>query len=213
MIVGVALGGALLAAILLLGTVVALSGPTHLLPDGTVTLDGATPADPEGLAAGAGVALDVYALARMVASEAGGQKRIAQIAVASVAMNYTRDRGRRISETLLRRGVKDSETGLFVADPGHGFFGKQRHRYASTSKDPTSGHLDIAANVIAGAFEDPTGGARQWDSPQSYGVQDGTSESDADRVERLRLAAGNEKVLLEGVPERVFRFWRPTEVA
>ena len=45
----------------------ALLGPTSLLPDGTVSVDGETPADPQALADAVGRSLDVYALARMIA--------------------------------------------------------------------------------------------------------------------------------------------------
>lgn len=190
-----ALGGLVVAIVAAdSDAVTALLGDTSLLPDGTVTVDGETPADPAALAAGKGVSLDVYALARMIASEAGGQKQIAQQAVAAVAVSHAADEGKSISAVLLH-----------ATHAGNGFFGKQAQgRYAATSRDPSSAQLGLAAQVIAGELPDPTGGARQWDSPRAY-----DDPSDADATERKRLAAGNELVILPGVPASTFRFWRP----
>lgn len=172
----------------------ALFGATRLLPDGTVTVDGETPADPAALAAGAGVSLDAYALARMIASEAGGQRQVAQEAVGMVAFNYAGDKGQSISSLLLH-----------ATRAGNGFFGKQAQgRYAATSRDPSAAQLDLAARIVAGEVADPTGGARQWDSPRAY-----ENPSDADVTAAKRYAAGNELVILAGVPASTFRFWRP----
>jgi len=171
-----------------------LTGPTSLLDDGTVSADGITYAEPTQLAAGAGVDLDTYALARMIASEAGGQKTIAQQAVGAVALSYAGDRGESISQVLLRS-----------THAGDGYFGKQSQgRYAATSHDPSASHLVMAAELQSGAIADPTGGARQWDSPRSY-----TDPSSAAKVAATRVAAGNTLVTLAGVPESTFRFWKP----
>jgi len=203
-IAGAAAGGAVLLATAgsdgstIADAIQAITGGTRLLADGTVSADGETPADPAGLAAGAGVDLDAYALARMIASEAGGQKQIAQQAVGAVALNYAADHGQSISQLLLHS-----------THAGNGFFGKQAQgRYAATSRDPSSVQIDLALSLIAGTAPDPTGGARQWDSPSSY-----SNPADADTTEQRRLAAGNEMVLLPGVPESTFRFWRPSGVA
>lgn len=171
-----------------------LTGASTLLPDGTVTIDGKNPADPAALAVGAGVTLDVYALARMIASEAGGQKFIAQQAVGIVAANYAADHGQSISALLLHS-----------THAGSGYFGKQSQgRYAATSKDASPMQLALADQILAGQIDDPTGGARQWDSPRSY-----SNPADADATEARRIAAGNTLVILPGVPASTFRFWVP----
>ena len=171
-----------------------LTGPTTLLPDGTVSIDGINPADPHQLAAGAGVDIDAYSLARMIRSEAGGQKIIAQQAVGSVALNHARDSGQSISEVLLR-----------ATHAGDGYFGKQSQgRYASTSHDPNDHYILLAQQLLNGLIFDPTSGARQWDSPGAY-----DDPAKAASVAASREAAGNEKVLLAGVSEATFRFWRP----
>lgn len=210
-------GAALAGAVLLASTgatgetiadaIQAITGGTRLLADGTVTADGETPADPDGLVAGAGLPVDpdslagsrnAYALARMISSEAGGQKQIAQQAVGAVALNYAADHGKSIWDVLLHS-----------THAGNGFFGKQAEgRYAATSRDPSSVHIDLALSLLAGTAPDPTDGARQWDSPRSYKVP-----SRADEVAADRIAAGNELVLLPGVPASTFRFWRPAGVA
>jgi hypothetical protein len=174
--------------------VIMLTGPTTLLPDGTVSIDGVNPADPQALATAANWDIDTYSLARMIRSEAGGQKLIAQQAVGSVALNHARDTGQTITEVLLR-----------ATRAGNGYYGRQdQGRYASTSRDPADSYLQLASDLISGVITDPTNGARQWDSPNAY-----ADASKADTVAATRIAAGNEKVLLPGVPEATFRFWRP----
>lgn len=189
-------GGAVVLALLLAGTgEVArqiILHDTTLTPDGTVSLDGENPADPVALARAAGLTLDVYGLGRMVESEVGGLPSIAAVAVAHAALNHA---GRRsIADILLR------STGA-----GDGYFGRQAQgRYAATSRDPLPRSITAAKDAIEGRSQDPTDGARQWDSPQSY-----KDPQRAFEVEDSRIAAGNEKVLLPGVPERKLRFWRP----
>ena len=79
-----------------------LHEPTKLSADGTVTTDGETPADPTALAGGADLAPNTYALARMIASEAGSLPTVAQHAVGFVAWNYARAHGRTLLGTLTR---------------------------------------------------------------------------------------------------------------
>lgn len=157
------------------------------------------PESPAALARAAGATLDEYALARVVASEHGSAPQIVQIGVAHATRNYARAAGLSISALVLRSTGK-----------GAGYFGAQwQGRYASTAVDPREGHLKIARDVLAGRVSDPTGGARQYDSPKAFGQQPGTTAAGADAVAARRLAAGNVKVLLAGVPESTIRFWRP----
>ena len=81
-------------------------------------------------------------------------------------------------------------------------------RYCATSQDAGS-DFSIAAGVLGGDIDDPTGGARQFDSPKSFGVQAGTTAEGADATAQKRIAAGNVEVLLPGVAEKTIRFWRP----
>ena len=194
-------GGAVLALIAGAGSVVVdvVMKGTKLTADGTVSLDGKTPADPTALAAAAGMTLDAYALARMVESEAGGLPQAGKIGVAFAAENYAANVNRTISGLLLRSN-----------GAGHGFFGRQdQGRYASTSRDPSLAAISVAEAVIDGLVDDPTGGADQWDSPWSYkDSADETAAEKAERVARARMDAGKEKVILADVPERKLRFWR-----
>jgi len=177
----------------------AITGSTELDDDGTVCVrvgGELVYADPIGLAKGAGMDRQAYALARCVYSEASGQT-IVRRAVAHAIVNYARAHGR----TLLKLLTDVTNDGT-----GDGYFGRQdQGRYAATSRDPDDECRRIAASVVAGDDEDPTDGAQQWDSPNAYG-----SSSRADEIEERRIAAGNEKVLLAGVNESVIRFWRPT---
>lgn len=185
-----------------------VSEPTKLAgPDGKgiVTVDG-VPADPFALARGMGVEANRYALARMINSEFS-RYRDARIACAWCARNEASARGVSILALLVRQRVKVD--GVRVPGDGDGFFGQQSGRYASTAQDTTADALEIAEGVITGELEDPTDGARQFDSPGAFGVQAGTSIDDADKVAQSRIAAGNEAVYLPGVPASYARFWRP----
>lgn len=194
---------AVVALFLLARLPVKLYEPTHLLPDGTVSVDGQSPADPRGLAFGLDMTDDAYSLARMVASEAGGLPEIAQIAVAWATKNYVRARGRSFV------GV------LTAATHGpKGFFGQQSQgRYASTARDSTSTSRSIAESVIRGSVTDPTDGAQQWDSPRAYKDWDGNSSARAEQVAASRMNDGDELVTVPGVDASIIRFWRPNRVA
>ena len=173
---------------------------------GIVTVDGVTPADPYALARGMGVEPNRLALARMINSEFS-RYRDARIGCAWCARNEAAARGVSILALLIRQRVKVD--GKRVPGPGDGYFGAQSGRYASTAQDTTADALEIAGGVISGELEDPTGGARQFDSPGAFGVQPGTDFDDADTVAANRIAAGNELVTLPGVPASYARFWRP----
>jgi hypothetical protein len=158
-------------------------------------------ADPDALARAAGVSLNVYALASMMASEAGGENVITQIAVAHTAVNHARDRGESVSKLLLRMGQNTvkGDSSSFVAGPGHHHFGKALHRYATTARPPNAQQLADAAEVLSGTVDDPTGGATKFDTPDS-------SLEDVEQVASNRQAAGLEMVTVDGVD--AFRFWR-----
>lgn len=177
----------------------AITGRTTLDGDGTVCVEVAGElvlASPAGLAKGAGVDRQIYALARCIQSEANRDRDVRR-AVAHAVQNYCRAHGRTIARLL---------TDVKNEGPGHGFFGRQdQGRYAATSKDPDDECLEVAALVVLGFDDDLTGGAEQWDSPQSYKGDPGQ----ADATEARRIKAGNEKVLIAGVSESVIRFWRP----
>jgi hypothetical protein len=172
---------------------------------GVVIVDGAA-ADPRALAAGMGVEANRYALARMINSEFS-RYRDARIGCAWCARNEAAARGVSVLALLTRQRVKVD--GVRAPGPGDGYFGAQWGRYASTAQDTTADALDIADGVISGELEDPTGGARQFDSPGAFGEQPGTEADDADKVAQSRIAAGNELVTLPGVPLSYARFWRP----
>jgi hypothetical protein len=179
-------------------TTPAIAGPTTLDDDGTVCTEVAgelVPADPAGLAKGAGLDRQAYALARCIQSEASGAT-IVRRAVGHAVRNYCRAHGRTPLKLL---------TDVNGGRAGDGYFGRQdQGRYAATSRDPDDECRELAAAIVAGDDDDPTDGAEQWDSPQAY-----SSAGRADEIEARRLDAGNEKVILPGVRESVIRFWRP----
>lgn len=165
---------------------------------------GVAPCDPEALAAQAGLDLETYALARMIASEEGNSSREVQALVAHAVKNAADAAGTTIAAKLLRAKL-----------PSHsGYFGTQRNieegtagyngsdRFASTATDPYEGHAAVAAGVLDGTIPDLTGGATQFDRTGG--------ESDPDRVAQNRINAGSELVTglddITGIGD--LRFWR-----
>lgn len=167
------------------------------------TVDGeVVPADIEALAAAAGVSPDVYALARVAASEAGGQKRLAKLGVCFVVVNEAIRRGSSPFEVVLGSGS------------AFGPQGSGGRNFVTSARDPAPIDFEAADDVAGGAVDDVTGGAVNFDSPRSYKDQfnvDG--ELVASAADRAATFAANRKregkhlVLLDGVPENTFRFW------
>jgi hypothetical protein len=170
--------------------------------------DGVVPADPNDLAAQAGLSLDAYALARMISSEEGQSSNRVKAAVAHAAITHAAKGGKTISQVLLH-----------AVDPNHsGYFGTFKNidedspnyttdskgnpnaadRYASTALDPYDGDGQIAVGCIDGSIPDETGGADQFDRP--------SGERDPDAVAAKRVKAGKTLVMLDGVDD--IRFWR-----
>lgn len=183
-------------------------GATHLNDAGTVSDAEGNPVAPEALASGAGLELNRLALARAITSEEGRKYPAARLGIAHAIVNEARARGLSVAALVTR--ARKKVDGVSVPATGDGFFGKQgQGRYCSSAQDHDDDAAGLADDVLSGATVDPTGGARQFDSPAAFGRQEGTDESDADDVKARRLAAGNELVVLPGVPESHLRFWRP----
>lgn len=177
------------------------TGDEHLDDDGTVVDTNGVPLQPDALAAGAGMDVDAYSLARCITAEEGTGYAGARLGVGFAIRNQARHSGHSITK-LVTRAVKTT-----AAD---GFYGKQAQgRYCASSHPPDADAISVALQVLSGDVDDPTGGARQFDSPAAFGVQEGTDASDADAVAAKRIAAGNVLVTLPGVPESHLRFWRP----
>ena len=120
--------------------------------------------------------------------EAGNLPAEAQLAVMWATRNHSVARGISIPGVLLHAN-----------GTGRGYFGKQdQGRYAATSQDSTSTSRALATAVALGVGTDPTGGAQQWDSPQSFTDWNGSSSAKADEVAAARVAAGNALVTLPG---------------
>ncbi len=167
------------------------------------TADEVVPADVQGLAADVGVSPDVLALARVSASEAGGQKRSAKIGVLSVVLNEAARSGRGPLEVVLGSGSTFGPQGT----GGRGF--------VASSHDQQPIDLDIAAGVFSGDIADNTGGALHFDSPRSYkdklddaGNVVETAQQRADAFAAARQAEGFSLFVLDDVPAATFRFWR-----
>jgi hypothetical protein len=196
------LAGAGVVGLIGVGLLIAVAGfvqrRTLTSSDGTVL-----PADVQALADAADVSVAVYALARVGASEAGGQKKIAKAGVMWVCMNEAAHAGKTVIQVIL---------GSASAFGPQGTGGRN---FVSTSKDPGTLDLMTAQGVADGSIDDPTGGALNFDSPRSYtdkivnGQVVKTREQRIQEFEDGRSSEGKELVTLEGVPESTFRFWRP----
>ena len=161
------------------------------------------PGNAQALADREGVDVDTYALARVCASEAGGQPRIAKAGVAWVVVNEANRRGKGLLEVVLGSAADFGSQG----EGGRGF--------VTSAKAPQTIDLEIAEGVRTGEIADPTDGALNFDSPRSY-KDKVDAEGNVVQTKEERIAAfqagreseGKELLTLEGVSERTFRFWR-----
>lgn len=121
--------------------------------------------DPAELARTAGLDLDTYALARMLASEGYGDTKdhpeetrkgraVAAVAQAQIAL---RAKGG-------ARGLRLALLGSFLV-ANRGRFGSQGGRYASTRHAPTKWHVQVAQAVIRGELPNITANATQFLDP------------------------------------------------
>lgn len=197
--------GLVLAALVVGGKAAPIGTAEHRLGQ-----DGWVEADPRGLAEGAGVNLEVYALASMMTSEAGSHE-MTMIAVGWAAKNRAATRGESIFRTLTRAG-KNNARGLFVAHESSGLFAPQNvgPRYASTRKPPTARALELARQIIDDEIADVTDGCTQFDAPTAQDAllacaTKGYTKTAAQIAEER--SRGADLVMLPGVSQT--RFWRP----
>jgi hypothetical protein len=125
-------------------------------------VDGLVQEAPEALAAEAHVPLQIYSLARMIASEHSRGSPLEKTAIAHAVVNQARHR--RVSVTDLL---------TWEDGPGIGRYATQHRtashatRYASTRADPAREDVEIARAVMQGEEPDPTRGARRFFSPSA----------------------------------------------
>lgn len=194
-----------LAAIAMLGIGVVAAVVNMVLLHTAKDTDGnVVPADVQGLADAAGVSPDVYALARVSASEAGGQKQIAKQGVCWVVINHANA----VNTTPLLT--------ILGSAPTFGHQGTGGRSFVASGKDPGAVDLQVADDVFSGNVADPTGGALNFDSPGAYkdkldndGNVIATAQERADAFAAARQGENKVLVLLDGVSESTFRFWRP----
>lgn len=120
---------------------------------------------PADLAAAAGLSPETYALARLVASEAGGRAAPAeQMAIAEVGRNEADRRGISILRLLTRDESPDR----------NGYFGQQSGRWAATTRDP-NGRAVAAARIALEGSTELAQGAGKFFHPrtQDAGLQGG----------------------------------------
>lgn len=173
---------------------------------------GLVPGTPEELAAAAGLDVETYSLARMIASEEGRSNNTIKAAVAWAIRNKAELLGRTITDHLTRT-VEPSHRGQYgtfiLLDKSSSHYREdskgnpiQGDRDASTANDPYSGDAQIADAVLSGRIPDLTGGANQFDRPKG--------EKDPAAVAKKRLDAGQVLADVPGIDPDVdgIRFWK-----
>lgn len=172
---------------------------------------GVVPGSPDSLASNAGVDVEVYSLARALASEEGVSPIATQAAVAHAINNHANQSGKSITALVIaavnpaHRGSYGTQKDIFkdLAPDGvtirNAAFGKS-DRYCSTANDPYQGHIDVAQGVLDGTIPDITDGADQFDRP--------SGEANPLQVAINRVNSGSEQVDVEGVDDGDIRFWR-----
>jgi len=159
-------------------------------------------AEPGDLAEEAGMSLEAYAAARMIASEEGQQDPTTQAAIVWCLINKARRSGTSIV-SLLTRAKNPRNAGYFGSqkdkDPDSANYGNS-DRYASTALDPYTRDGKIAEDCLSGAIPDFTGGATNYDRP--------AGEKNPAQVAANRVSSGLELVAVDGAADSL-RFWRP----
>jgi hypothetical protein len=145
------------------------------------------------------ISLGTFALATMMASEAGRGSPLAKAAVAHAAITYTARHGG--GQTLLQ---------ILLGKDGR--FGGQQGRYAATSHAPLECDIELAESIAAGKVANPTPGAIQWDSPRTQNLLKAQGvpgyESNADELKKRREDKGKIAVYLPGVDREYLRLWK-----
>lgn len=168
------------------------------------TTTGVVPCAPQDLAdAGANGDLELYALARAIASEEGRGSPATQLAVGWAIKNRANASSGSVAALVLHAN-----------EPTHsGSFGTQRNiekgtpgydgsdRYCSTANDPYDGHLQLGLLIQTGAVSDTTGGAQFFDRPKS--------DDNPEKVAAKRAAAGLVLADVGADVDSDIRFWRP----
>lgn len=157
-------------------------------PKTTLGADGLVEEDPGWLAFESGYDLEVYALARCLASEHANDPDVYLRCVAWAVRNKAAE-GNRSLFALLTDGKGEA---------GDWRFGEQKAaagtKYASTRADPLERHAQIAAEVVAAQpWEDPTRGATHFFSPKA---QDALAAKAAAGDERFAKYLGKDSAFI-----------------
>ncbi len=170
------------------------------------TTTGVVDVAPDDLASDAGVQLDTYAAARMLASEEPHSSRGTKIAICWCLMNEAAAQGISVARLLLRAKNPDHD-GLFGAQADQERFVKNSDgelvhpsdRYASTRTDPYGEDIAIAQACLNYSIPDPGAPA----SPRRY---DRPAHEDAVKVANNRTAEGFRLVEVPDTDPGL-RFW------
>ncbi len=138
---------------------------------------------------------DIEALGRMIASETyPNDPLLAKQGVAWAARNEAARVGKTVASLLMPGGIPGTQSG----------------RYASTASPSTNVTESIAFDVLSGKVPDPTGGAIQFDAPETQDklYAAGKVRLDANGVAASRESDGKEVSLTVPGTRSSIRFWR-----
>jgi hypothetical protein len=137
---------------------------------------------------------DIEALGRMIASENPRDNLAIQQAIAWTAKNEAARRGISVASLVMPNGIP----------------GPQAGRYAATGNPATAATRSVAFDVLSGKVPDPTGGAIQFDAPetQDWLYAHGKVKSNAAMVAANRQKDGKEVSLTLAGRTSSMRFWR-----
>jgi hypothetical protein len=167
--------------------------------------------EPQMLAWECGVNVNVYSLARMIASEGySGDKQTegatAAIAICQMALNKAKRVGQDVTDVMTYHPSRDNRNDRYGRQNGG--------RYCSTIRDPKQWHLNVANAVWNSLVPDIVEGCHMYFDPkvQDGGKQAGTAlRRDAEGVCREWIIdGGNEFVPLPGISTyNLMAFRRP----
>lgn len=154
------------------------------------TLVGIVRTPPAELAARAGLPVDVYTLARVLASEGYGGAAIGR-AAGAVAIGQATWNGAKASKITLTQKLTRS-----VYPKTAGFYGNQKGKYASTAQDPFAWHGQVARAVLGGDVRSLLpNGSQNYVDPAVWGNRAKKAAANDDDAEAARQDAAYASVM------------------
>jgi hypothetical protein len=159
------------------------------------------------------IPIEILCLARAMHSEEGISSETARIAVGHAVKNHARKLGLSI-QTLVTRTSKRPDGSRHCPEADGHFSRQEFSKYCTTFDAPGERDISLAAAIIIGFSDDPTGGAELFDNPVLQNILAKAHPFDpeshkgyrtADEIASDRTSAGYVAISIEGTTTR---FWR-----